>query len=442
MPVAIYRLNCFPWTEIQRVKAVCGTDNLEPTKSQLSTEVDALAAPFRPVAIVQVAPRSRVIITRLCIALLLHMELRAKRTFDPTYFIVAAEREWETTGVILVAVVVEDDWCSVDSFRIRASDVEEKRIHTGIVEDAGGWRYDAGNTNPSYQIPVYIPEGLPVATVIEHLDPGFKIKGGERLYCCIPSILKPRYITCNKPGGKPPFPNFPSLVYQAAQLHPSCCLKNRYLHKTHLIIIDSLDPEENGMIMARVSEVYDFSISEISGGVSYLRIPYQRDDGIGTRYLTLANCTPPVWPPLDIVRQPVFAVFLRSLDFGCLSIDPLALSRMPGEERVIVMDKEYQLFSAAQLFPFICRRYRFVDGFDKKFFIYVDHWRTDTNAVELVRRDWNGVVRRRAEAVSANIPISTLRSVTVVASEALMILEKGIRREFEGMDNALVNFFF
>ncbi|KAF7920541.1 uncharacterized protein EAE97_011434 [Botrytis byssoidea] len=288
-----------------------------------------------------------------------------------------------------------------------------------------------------YYIPIYIHSSLLEEDVVAKLEPGFKHKSPEDLACRVQAKLTPPFSTTSPTSTR-------DLIQQAILIHPKRCSKNKWLHKTHILVIDTANPDKNGMLMVKLPS-WDGSHSETTGNTSlrgigkgtfttppHIRIPYSCNDGLQTRYLILANGDAD-WPLESVREQPVFIVFQydthgKELGFCADSIDSEAAKRSPGEERLVYA-------------PQFCREKRFVEGLDKTFFICVDGDDVNKTGLLLARRKWDGNLWDRTRDELLDLPIDDVKTVRVPVKEALAILEKGRKGETDGMSDSLKDFF-
>ncbi|XXG98982.1 hypothetical protein Hte_005315 [Hypoxylon texense] len=409
------------------------------------------------------------------------------------YFIAAAEKDWQTKGVLLVTLDDDELDCNVDSFRIKAVDAglsvvnlqignsswdEEKdgyELHpNGESNDDDDGDDDDGPPAPKkivplgYYIPIYIHSSLSEDKVVADLEPGFKMKSPEDFACRVQAKLTPASSASDTTSTQ-------SIIQQAAALQPLRCAKNKYLHKTYILVIDTADPIENGMLMVKLpswdagsrsgpTEKTDLrrvgkelALASTSQQQQHIRIPYSCHDGLQTRFLTLANGDAD-WPSEDVRAQPVFAVFQYStrgkeLGFGAGSIDPSAARRKPGEERLVYAPElvrvpgqgleriAWNYDEAVRRFPWFCREKRFVEGLDTTFFLCVDGDDVAKTGLLLVRRKWDGNVWGRARDELLGLSVDGVKDVRVPIKEALALLEKGRKGETDGMSESLRGFF-
>ena len=418
-----------------------------------------------------------------------HLELGKQNTFEPRYFIVAVDKEWRNRGVLLVTLDDDELDCNVDSFRIKAIDAgltvvniqtgnsswaEEKegyefRPDSGDGDDDGDDDDNDDRSTPikniplGYYIPIYIHSSLSEDKVIADLEPAFEYKTPETIACRVQAKLTPASSASGATSTQ-------DLIQQALTLHPMRCAKNQYLQKTHILVIDTADPVENGMLMVKLSS-WDVSRSETPEKTDlshiekelalatsqHIRIPYSCHDGLQTRLLILANGDAD-WPSEDVRTQPVFLVFqynthFKELGFGVLSIDAGAAKHKPGEERLVyapelvIHPKQdpirigWSYDEAVRRFPWFCREKRFVEGLDKTFFICVDGDDVAKTGPLLVRREWDGNVWGRTQDELLGLPINGVKHVRVPIKEALTTLEKGRKGETDGMSESVRDFF-
>ncbi|KAI1182562.1 hypothetical protein F5B17DRAFT_449499 [Nemania serpens] len=462
---------------------------------------------------VRPAPQPRFVGQPLRAVLDYHLELGTQDTFEPRYFIAAVEKSWQTRGVILVTLDDDELDCNVDSFRIKAVDSgltvanlqiansswdEEKESYEFHPSDEEGVEHDDDDDNgddnnnnddedddgddddddgppaPSknvplgYYIPIYIHSHLSEDKVIASVEPSLQHKSPENIACRVQAKLTP-----SSHASSDVETATKNLIKQAVSLHPVRCVKNKYLHKTYILVIDTADPAENGMLMVKLPP-WD---AQGDGGTavktkadarrigkelalatpSSIRIPYACYEGLQTRFLTLANGAAN-WPSDDVRAGPRFVVFQynthrKEFGFGSNWLDPRAAKRKPGEERLAYAPSlikrpgkgleniSWNYDEAVRRFPWFCAQRRFVEGLDTTFFICVDGNDVEQTGVLLVRRAWDGNVWGRKREELLGLPVEGVRNVRVPIREALAVLEKGRKGEIDGMDDGLKEFF-
>lgn len=417
-----------------------------------------------------------------------HLELGEQNTFEPRCFIVAVEKEWRSKGVILVTLDDDELDCNVDSFRIKAVDAgltvlnlqvgnsswaEEKEAYEFHPDNGDGDDDDDdddhGPQTPTkniplgYYIPIYIHSSLSEDKVTADLEPAFKYKSADEFACRVQAKLTPASSASGTTSTQ-------DLIQQAVTLHPMRCARNRYLHKTYILVIDTADPIENGMLMVKLPS-WDASRSETPEKTDlrhvgeelalatsqHIRIPYSCHDGLQTRFLILANGDAD-WPSEDVRAQPVFIVFQynthgKELGFGARSIDSGAAQRKPGEERLVYAPElvertgqgleriAWSYDEAVRRFPWFCREKRFVEGLNKTFFVCVDGDDVAKTGPMLVRRKWDGNVWGRTRDELLGLPVDGVKNIRVPIKEVLATLEKGRKGETDGMSESLRDFF-
>lgn len=485
-PAALYTLVDLTDAELEDLERECETGCID-TGNERGTNV-------------RLAPRPRFVGQPLRAVFDYHLELGTQNTFEPAYFIAAAEKDWRTRGVILVTLDDDELDCNVDSFRIKAVDAGLSIVNLQIAnsswdeeKDCYEFRPDNGdddnndddddddddddgdnedgppaptkNVPLGYYIPIYIHSSLSEDEVTANLEPAFKMKSPEDFACRIQAKLTPASSASDTASTQ-------DLTQQAAALHPLRCANNPYLHKTYLLVIDTADPVENGMLMVKLPS-WDASHSETAEKTDlrhvgeelalattsqqHIRIPYSCHDGLQTRFLILANGDAD-WPSEDVRAQPVFVVFQynthgKELGFGANSVDPGAAKRKPGEERLVYAPEvvkrpghgleriAWSYDEAVRRFPWFCREKRFVEGLDTGFFICVDGDDVATTGLLLVRRKWDGNVWGRTRDELLGLPVEDVKDVRVPIKEALALLEKGRKGETGGMSESLKDFF-
>ncbi|KAI1250122.1 hypothetical protein MGN70_008573 [Eutypa lata] len=222
-----------------------------------------------------------------------HLELGQQTKFEPKYFIVAVDKAWRSKGVILVTIDADELDCNVDSFRIKAvnsgltvvniqignsSWAEEKEGHEfhpdnrdsddDDVDDDLGPPVPTENIPLGYYIPIYINSSLSEDKVIADLEPAFKYKSPEEFACRIQAKLTPASSASHTTPTQ-------DLIQQAATLHPMRCAKNQYLHKAHILVIDTADPVETA---CQIGKELALTTSEL------VKRPGQGPESIGWSY--------------------------------------------------------------------------------------------------------------------------------------------------------------
>ncbi|KAI0849404.1 hypothetical protein F5Y00DRAFT_235621 [Daldinia vernicosa] len=473
-------------------------DNAELEYLERECESGCVATGSEPGTSVRLAPRSRFVGQSLRAVFDYHLELGPQNTFEPRYFIVTSEKDWQTKGVILVTLDDDELDCNVDSFRIKAADAglsvvnlqigntswgEEKDGYELHLSNADGDKDDDNdndnedegdddddgpprprkNVPLGYYVPIYIHSSLSEDKVIADLEPAFKYKSPEEYACRIQAKLTPAPSTSNTVSTQ-------DLIQQAVSLHPLRCAKNRYLQKEYIIVIDTEDPNENGMLMIKLPP-WDANRSGTTekadlrrigeelalATTQHIRIPYSCYEGLQTRLLILANGDAD-WPSEDVRVQPVFVVFQynthhKELGFGASLIDTGAAKRKSGEDRLVYAPEAvkrvgegldlitWNYDEAVRRFPWFCREKRFVEGLDTTYFICVDGDDVAKTGVLLVLRKWDGSLWGRTRDELLGLPVDGVKDERVPIKEALALLEKGRKGEINGMSESLRDFF-
>ncbi|KAI8623990.1 hypothetical protein F5Y19DRAFT_491795 [Xylariaceae sp. FL1651] len=451
---------------------------------------------------VRLAPQARFVGQPLRAVFDYHLELAKQVTYDLEYFIAAVDKDWRARGVILVTLNDDNDMWRVQSYRTKASDAgltvmnlqignlgwDEERDHCEIFPDRddGDGADDDPNDNDNdnnedtnddnddgppapikniplgYYIPIYIHSSLSEDRVIEKLEPAFKHKSPEDYACRIQARLTPTSSESSTTATD-------NLIQQAAALHPLRCAKNKYLQKAYILVIDTSDPVENGMLMVKLppwdsdatqkTDLREIGERLAQNNLENIRIPYSCHDGLQTRFLILCNGDAN-WPSADVRAQPVFVVFQygthgKDLGFGWNRMDPGASKRKPGEERLVYAPEqvqprpsgrgmermEWNFDKAVKYFPWFCVQKRFIEGLDTEFFICVEGDDAADTGVFLVRRKWDGNLWGRTRDELLGLPVEGVRRVLVPIKDALGLLERGRKGDTEGMSDNLKEFF-
>lgn len=316
-----------------------------------------------------------------------------------------------------------------------------------------------------FYIPIYIHSQLQPDDVTEHLEPLRRYKTPDEYACRIQASLTPG-------------PSSPAndLVAQAAALHPLRCAKNKWLHQTMLLVVDTADPEEHGMLICRLDwaglaeeatpnrtkEALTKTGAALAASLSYnstIRVRYNSSYGLQSPFLTLAHGDEK-WPSEEARRRPKFGVFqyntpgeIRGFGAALLYAGVTAYRQEFGQEQLVydqelVVREEFngeaESFDEAVLrFPMFCRENRLVEGLDAMYFICVDGIGIAETGVLLVRRRWDGKVWGRSdrELMELEMAEADVRSVRVPAKDAIETLFRGRAGDTEGMAGELVEFF-
>ncbi|EKG21363.1 hypothetical protein MPH_01355 [Macrophomina phaseolina MS6] len=483
-PAALYTLADLSDNEMQRLQQEC--------ESQC-TDAEAGSS-------VLLAPKSRFVGQALRAVYEYHLELGAQDTYDHRYFIVAIHKDWEKKGVLLVTL--DDDCleCKVESFRVHARDAgiiilnlqvansdwaEEKEnceLHSDNDDDDddgdnndeddddddnddnddargdnndGGDDLEEGPPAPSknhtlgYYIPLYIHPALSPTAVLSRLEPGPKTKPAENHACRIQGTLPPT-----------------GDITAALRLHPVRCAKNPFLHKTHLLVLDTPDPHRSGMLLARLDwdgETTGRSKASLlalgaSAPHDAMRVPFDCAEGVQARFITLASGAA-AWPSPEERSALRVAVFQygtgrKERGFGANLLDAQAGRRRPGDERVQYAGEfvrgaagglervVWNFEEAVRRFPWFCWEKRFVEGMERKYFVCVDGEDVREKGVLLVRREWDGnVARGPEELLGLEVLEGDVKTVRVPVKEALGLLEKGRKGGLGGVAEEVAEFF-
>ncbi|KAI0506309.1 hypothetical protein F5B22DRAFT_624395 [Xylaria bambusicola] len=451
---------------------------------------------------VRLAPQARFVGQPLRAVFDYHLELAKQITYESEYFIAAVDKDWRARGVILVTLNDDNDLWRVQSYRTKAADAgltvinlqigntgwDEERDSCEISPDSddeddanndsndndNNDNQDADDDNDDgppapvkniplgYYIPIYIHSGLSEEKVVEKLEPAFRHKSPEDYACRIQARLTPTSPEFNTTATD-------GLIQKAVTLHPLRCSKNKYLQKAYILVIDTPDPVENGMLMVKVppwdsdatkkTDVLKIGEQLARTNIENIRIPYSCHDGLQTRFLILCNGDAD-WPSPDVRAQPVFVAFQygthgKDLGFGWNLMDPRASKRKPGEERLVYTPEqvkprpsgrgmeriEWNFNEAVKYFPWFCVQKRFIEGLDTTFFICVEGDDAAETGVLLVRRKWDGNLWGRTRDELLSLPIEGARGAVVPIKDALGLLEKGRKGDTEGMSDGLKEFF-
>jgi len=258
-----------------------------------------------------------------------------------------------------------------------------------------------------YFVPIYMHSDLDEETVVANLEPAFKLKSPEDYICRIQVKLTPSLSAQERPPAE-------DLITQAVALHPPSCSSNPYLHKTYILVIDTADPTENGMLIINFPpsdsalhshpDLIHLGAKLSSPTPLPIRVPYSSHSGIQNAYLTLANGDA-AWSSDAVRQQPVFLVFQygthgKELGFAHNLLDSGAAGRKFGEERFIYVPEvikhpghdleriSWDFDESVRRFPEICREKRWVEGLERRFFVIVDGDGVRERGVRLVRKEW------------------------------------------------------
>jgi hypothetical protein len=254
--------------------------------------------------LVRLAPEPRINSQSLRAVYDRHLELGVQGEFDPVHFAVVVDQDWKTSGVLLVTLEDDDEPPAVSSFMCRPEGIglavqnlqianmtwEDCEEMWGIVNDDGsgdddddededdedeekkdefptdaeeGQSDDEGPAYPpktpayDYLIPIYILESADADAVIASLEEDADGKPDPFTDYRIrnQANLKP-----TEDGSKDmamlskPDPTITNdLVAQACALHPIRCRANKWLNKTHLLVCDTTQPSQSGILIVKLA---------------------------------------------------------------------------------------------------------------------------------------------------------------------------------------------
>ena len=484
-------------------------------QAQQACESECVATGNEANSSVRIAPQPAFVGRPLQAVFDYHIELSSQEPleFDPRHFIAITNEDWQTKGVLLVTLDDDGLECNVDSFTASAADAglsvvnilvgnsdwseQKENYELQAVPDEGddndddddrrgsGRNRDGGveNTHASdsdsnedlggppapkeeplsgFNVPVYIHSQLQPDEVIAQIEPAFHLKTKESYLCRIQASLTPGSTSSQ------------DLVAQAVALHPLRCAKNKWLHQTMLIVVDTADPVENGMIMCHLEweglpatagtlPHPKTALTEMGATLarsitpnSTMRIRYSVSYGLQEPFMTLALGAE-AWPDEAARKMPKFGVFQYNTSGNYIGFgNSLLYSRVPQKQvytqEQLVYDQELEireefnggaedLDDAVRRFPMFCRENRFVENLDTTFFICIDREDIAEAGVVLARRRWDGNVWGRPNRELMALEIANVCSTRVPAQDAIDILIRGREGNIEGMAPDLVNLF-
>ncbi|KAI0469960.1 hypothetical protein GGR56DRAFT_668355 [Xylariaceae sp. FL0804] len=253
-----------------------------------------------------------------------HVQLRAQDTFESGYFSSAVDKAWQTRCVILVTLEDDDLACNVGSFCIKGVDsgLGKKDKYTfgpdngedpgpnnhvySNDEDDDNKNTDCGgddgppapakNIPPGYYVLLSLHSSLCEDDVTADLEPAVKRKSPENFACRVRAKLTAAESASGTTAAK-------DLVQQAIALHPLRCAKSRFLHRAHILVVDTANPVENGMLMVKLPRWDTGRLAAATRG--HLRLPYACHDSLQMRFPTLVNGAAE-WPSAAVRARPVF----------------------------------------------------------------------------------------------------------------------------------------
>lgn len=525
LPSALYTLVDLTDEELHQVRqaceAACIEDGNVPNSSvRIATQPRFIGQPLRAVFDHHVAWRAR----------------DAPLEFDPKMFVVIVDLEWQQKGVLIVTLDDEEEEDGkVDSFFTNAEDAgriivniqisnmdwDELKSTFGLEagdehdgddgddddnnnnnnnddnpgpdahhedgderggshhpdpdsddQDLGGPPPPKESSNMGFYIPIYIHSQLQPDEVLKELEPMIRYKTPDDYACRIQDSLTPSPAAATAASSSAGH----DLVAQAAALHPLRCARNQWLHQKMLIVVDTPDPVENGMLMVRLDwagltkdEASPRSRSKadlvnkgtaLAGALDLnsctIRLRYNCQYGLQNPFLTVAQGDAQ-WPSMTVRQRPKFLVCEYNTPgaewgFGVDLLYAGVSYQQEYSQEQLVLDQELivreqyngtaENFEEAVLkFPMVCREYRFVENFDTRHFLCIDRLDIAEVGVLLVRRRWDGNVWRRTDQELMELDVVGVRSVRVPVKDALKVLEKGRAGDTAEMSQELVEFF-
>lgn len=480
VPAPLYTLVDLTEDELQQVHQACESGCVENGNE--------------PNTSVRIAPQPRFIRQPLRAVFDHHVEMRTRDAaleFDPKHFIVVVDEAWQRKGVLMVTLDDEESEGSndrnVDSFIIKAGDagLSIVNIQVGNMDwaelksnyelqpggrDNGG--DDLGGPPPpkedsimGFYIPIYIHSQLQPDEVLQQLEPLIRHKTPDQYACRILASLTPSSAASSSSASD-------DLVAQAAALHPLRCARNKWLHPTMLLVVDTSDPFKNGMLMVRLDwaglaneatlRTKDALIAmgaTLAGALEFnstVRLLYNCQYGLQRPFMPIAHGDAK-WPSESARRRPKFAVCQYNTPgegwgFGAELLYPgVPYEQEYGQEQLVydqelILREEFNgsaenFEEAVQRFPMICRENRVVENFDTSYFIVIDRLDIADAGVLLVRRCWDGIVWGRTDRELMELDIAGVRSMRAAVKDAINILTQGRAGITEGMATELVEFF-
>lgn len=488
LPVALYTLIDLPDAELQNIQTICESETAE-------------YGDLEPGDNVRLAPRSRFVGEPLRAVCDYHLELGAQGVYDPIYFLVIVDKDWEKKGILLVTLDSRDDERNVDSLWLKASesgltvvnlqivntdwqeqkfnyardddDAENEAGNDGSAGDGGddddGRSSDSGPEFPKkipypYHSPLYVLDSVDATKLIqEHLEPAASLKKNpfEDYAIRLQASLTPKVKTVDTKSLTTPDPEITAdLVAQACTLHPVRCRKNRFLNKTYLMVCDTVNPAEYGLLIVKLSwdgVTANRSKAELraigaAAPRDTQRMPCVVYDGFQQRFCGFGNSAR-IWRP----DHPLVAVFQlraagRDIGASWKLLDSRAGRRKDGDacllyaperfSRPDILVVKWTFDEAVRRFPWFCRMHRWEENLTKTYFICVDNEKFEQEGVLLVRVDWDGDVHRSDEELLALQLKDKVTTVRVPIKEAFGMIEKAVKGvETSGLSPELVAFF-
>ncbi|KAL3420324.1 hypothetical protein PVAG01_08823 [Phlyctema vagabunda] len=422
-PAALYTLISLSDTELEDLRLACERDTL----------------PTQPGANIRLAPRPRFLGDNLRAVFDYHLQLGTEGVFDPVYFLVAIDRDWENKGVLIVTLDDDDLECKVDKFcsfapdagltivNLQISNVDWSEAKEEALPLPGGDEDDDDDDNGDNdkddskgdnskegfahdddgpQVPkdpppagsfcgVYVIEGADADDVLYNLRPGARMPGATQ---------DPSKWPVSFQGN---LSNSGNLVDEAFALHPSRCRRNKWLYKDLFFLADSIDPIENGILLCQLSTRRT------------QRTPCNALEGLQNIYFGIKNGNLQ-WSS----EKPLFLVYrdshMKEVPIHLLSKDG-GNCILPGNYSAGKRLFFNKLEEAVRWFPFHCRQHRFKSNLKKDYFICIpEDWE---KGVLLVHVDWDGNLSRPDDELKALELGENVQSFRCPIDKAYAVLE-------------------
>ncbi|MCJ1311989.1 hypothetical protein MMC25_005663 [Agyrium rufum] len=178
-----------------------------------------------------------------------HLQLRSDKKYHPTIFIVAYVEDYKSDGVLLVNLNTDLE-CTVDTCRIRCTEALSAAVNLAIANmDWEDFKEDelplpsfkdkdnkAPTSHPMFGV-YGVTAGANMTTIRGLLEADWQDKKPEAWLC---------ESVCS-------YTKYPEPLKEVIERHPWNCHRNPGLHRQWCICVDSLKPEEEGVLLVHIN---------------------------------------------------------------------------------------------------------------------------------------------------------------------------------------------
>jgi hypothetical protein len=423
-----------------------------------------------------------------------HIDLCRQGGWETSWFVAVVDKDWGAKGVLLVAL--RDDFGNnkTDFFRSRASDIgltlanlqianmgwdelkdyqgielpsddeinEEQEVQENSDSSESGPECPPGPPPLGYYIPLYVPQTVEAQKLIkDSLEPGARYKSDpSKDY-----VIRHQASLITSDNG---YLHPTDMYRQACTLHLVRCRKNKHLHKTLLLVVDSDNPQTKGITLIRLH--WDgvtrgrskACLRKLGAGASteMQSIPCSVE-GIQNRYCNIANGVR-IWRAL----HPLIAVFpFDGVGRKASILDPEARKRQDGDEWIIFapqwitpegeyksIEVKWDFNESVNRFPWFRNNHRFDENFVKEYLVCLDSKKPEEDGVLIVKLPRHiglgpsgSTNRREAERLEMREKLrGDMATLRVDAKDALGLIDKAWRADRDknnGMSDEQRKFF-